>query len=217
MVAPVQRSGAAGPGRAQPPPLNGRPNTAGPGRAQPPPLKGGLSPQPGAVQAPLRGHLPIRRMGPVGYNGGPGPGWWWLGCHGGSGTSTLTAAVSGGADAGRYWPVPDAPGTARVVLVTRTHAHGLRAAQAAARQWASGALPGVRLLGLVAVADAPGRLPRPLRELLSLISGGVPHLWELPWVEPLRLGEPPQQVQLPSSFAALAASLNEIVTGGSRA
>jgi hypothetical protein len=76
-----------------------------------------------------------------------------------------------------------------VVLVARTHASGLRAAQAAARQWASGALPTVRLLGLIAVADAPGKRPRALRELLELISGGVPQTWELPWVEALRLGD----------------------------
>lgn len=114
--------------------------------------------------------------------------WWWLGCHGGAGVSTLCQAVPGGTEAGRYWPM--VPGTTpAVVLVARTSASGLLAAQTAARQWASGSLPSpVRVLGLVAVADAPGRLPGPLRDLLRLVSGGVPHVWRVPWTEAWRLG-----------------------------
>lgn len=154
----------------------------------------------------------MRPIGRLPANGS-GPGWWFLGCHGGAGTSTLTAAVPGGADAGRYWPVPEPPGYVRVVLVARTHASGLHAARAAAQQWASGALPGgIGLLGLVAIADAPGRLPRPLRDLLHLISGGVPRLWELPWVEDLRLGAPP--TNLPAAYKELAADLHRIVNEG---
>ena len=146
------------------------------------------------------------------------PASWWLGCHGGAGTSTLAAALPSGADAGRYWPVLDPPAVTRVVLVARTHAYGLRAAQMAARQWASGMLPGhVQLLGMVVIADAPGRLPKPLRELLRLISGGVPRTWELPWVEALRLGDPPGQIQLPAPFEELAHSLHQIVSGGNDA
>jgi hypothetical protein len=99
-----------------------------------------------------------------------------------------------------------------VLLVARTHAFGLCAAQAAARQWAAGVLPGVRLLGLVAVADAPGKLPKPLKDLLRLISGGVPQVWELPWVEALRLGTPPEQVRLPSPYARLTQDLNRIIS-----
>lgn len=130
----------------------------------------------------------------------------------------MNAAIPGGADAGRYWPVPEPPGRTRVVLIARTHASGLRAAQAAARQWASGALGGgVHLLGLVVVADAPGRLPRPLRDLLGLVSGGLPHVWEMPWVEAWRLGDPPVPSQLPTAYARLAADLQHILTGGQHA
>ncbi|WP_062436419.1 hypothetical protein [Herbidospora daliensis] len=92
-----------------------------------------------------------------------------------------------------------------MVLVARTHASGLRAAQAAARQWSAAAVPeGVTVLGLVAVADAPGRLPRPLRELLPLVGDGLPQVWELPWVEPLRHGDPHVAASLPRAFAAAA-------------
>jgi hypothetical protein len=72
----------------------------------------------------------------------------------------------------------------------------------------------VQLLGLVAVADAPGRLPRPLRDLLRLVSGGVPRMWEMPWVESWRLGDPPTPSTLPPAYAQLAADLRHIVTGG---
>jgi hypothetical protein len=99
-----------------------------------------------------------------------------------------------------------------VLLVARSHASGLSAAQAAARQWAAGVLPNVRLLGLVVVADAPGKLPKPLKDLLRLISGGVPRTWELPWVEALRLGDPPDQVKLPSAYTRLTQDLNRIVS-----
>ncbi|TDC40928.1 hypothetical protein E1281_37890 [Actinomadura sp. KC345] len=114
--------------------------------------------------------------------------------------------------AGRYWPTPDPPAQSRVLLVARSHAAGLVAAQAAARQWAAGVLPNVRLLGLVVVADAPGKLPKPLRDLLRLISGGVPRTWELPWVEALRLGDPPDQAKLPSAYTRLAQDLDRIIS-----
>ncbi|MCP9953569.1 hypothetical protein LUX39_38980 [Actinomadura madurae] len=113
--------------------------------------------------------------------------------------------------------MPDEPDRSRVLLVARTHASGLCAAQAAARQWAAGVLPNVRLLGLVVTADAPGKRPKPLNELLRLISGGVPRVWELPWVEALRLGAPPKQVKLPSGYARLAQDLNRIISEDSHA
>ncbi|WP_157254803.1 DUF6668 family protein [Nonomuraea typhae] len=175
-------------------------------------------PQPGAVPD-LPGGLPVRPLQPTPDGVGLAP-WWWLGCHGGAGCSTLANVVRRGGNAGRYWPVPPAGERCQVVLIARTHAGGLRAAQVAARQWASGSLPpDVQLIGLVAVADAPGRLPRPLRELLALVSGGLPRVWQLPWVEALRRGDPPGQVRLPAAYAQLATDLNHITdhhrTGGS--
>lgn len=93
------------------------------------------------------------------------------------------------AETDHAWPlVPTSPAP-RVLLVARTSASGLRAAQITATQWAAGASPPIDLLGLVLVADAPGRLPRPLRELAQLVGGGVPRTWLLPWSEPWRLGE----------------------------
>ncbi|MBD2894405.1 hypothetical protein amrb99_33300 [Actinomadura sp. RB99] len=88
------------------------------------------------------------------------------------------------------------------------------AAQTAMRQWAAGGLPSVQLLGLAVVADAPGKRPKPLSDLLRLIAGGVPQLWELPWVEGFRLGDPPNQVKLPSAYIRLIRDMNGVVSAG---
>jgi hypothetical protein len=120
----------------------------------------------------------------------PGRRWWWVGCHGGAGVSTLARVLGDGVDAARGWPSPGPGVRAPAVLVARTHASGLLRAQSAARQWACGALPaGTDLLGLVLVPDAPGALPRPLEHLLLVVCGGVPRCWRLPWDDRLRLGD----------------------------
>ncbi|MEK8229339.1 hypothetical protein NKG05_30690 [Oerskovia sp. M15] len=54
------------------------------------------------------------------------------------------------------WPQLPGAGAVRVVLTARSSMRGLRAAQAAATQWAAGLVPHVELLGLVIIADAPG-------------------------------------------------------------
>jgi len=90
------------------------------------------------------------------------------------------------------WPV-STPGAhpTRVVVTARTTARGLSAAKNVARQWAAGLVPATELLGLVLVADAPGRLPKPLRDLVKLVAGGYPRTWHVPWVESWRVGEQP--------------------------
>ncbi len=161
-------------------------------------LTGPAAPQGAGVPPPARA-LPVARPQLDG-----GPAWWWLGVHGGAGVSTLEQAVPGGQDAGRAWPA--FAQSQPVVLVARSGANGLRAAQNAAQQWASRMVTGVDLLGLVVVADAPGRRPRALQDLVRLVSGAVPRLWEIPWVEPWRLGEPPL-AHVPKECAPLARDL----------
>ncbi|MGV9383540.1 DUF6668 family protein [Nonomuraea sp. NPDC003707] len=160
-----------------------------------PPLE--VTPHSGAVPAPRRG-LPERPLQP----GASAP-WWWVGCHGGAGVSTLAVAVPGGREHGRYWPKPRPGERAAVVVVARSHASGLLAAQDAIQQWASGSLAGVDLLGLAVVADAPGRLPRPIADFITLLSGGVPQLWMLPFVQALRV-DTPHDVRLPRPYRSLA-------------
>jgi hypothetical protein len=154
---------------------------------------------------------PTSPLGLARYSGA-GPDLWLASCHGGAGASTLAAVIPRSMSSGRYWPTPELPGQAQVLLVARSHAAGLCAAQAAARQWAAGVLPNVRLLGLAVVADAPGKRPRPLKDLLNLISGGVPHVWDLPWVEALRLGDTPEQTKLPSAYRRLVQDMHRILS-----
>ncbi|WP_346657069.1 DUF6668 family protein [Streptomyces sp. ICN441] len=163
-----------------------------------------VGPQPGGVTAPPQG-LPLQSA--------RGARWWWLGCHGGAGVTSLSAVVPGGSDAARCWPVPPMGPLQRVVLVARSHASGLLAAQLAGRQWASGSVPGVEVLGLVVVADAPGKLPAPLRDLQKLVSGGFPRTWTVPWAESWRLGRPPVDA-VPRELARLARDLQTLTESG---
>ncbi|MFZ0088399.1 MAG: DUF6668 family protein [Solirubrobacteraceae bacterium] len=119
--------------------------------------------------------------------------WFVLGVHGGAGETTLAALLPGAGAADHAWPLsPDPRRPARVLLVARTSHAGLLAAQHALRDWASGAVA-AELLGLVLMADAPGRLPRQLRPLADLVASATPRIWELPWQAHWRLGQPTRQ------------------------
>jgi len=134
----------------------------------------------GPQQMPRRWITDIQALAPL----------WWVGVHGGAGESTLAQLVPGSRPAQHAWPLPSEPGPGTrvpVVLVARSHWSGLRMAQNAATEWASSTTPGIELLGLVVMADAPGRLPKPLRDLAKVVGGGVPRIWRLPWVQEWRL------------------------------
>ncbi|WP_228086740.1 DUF6668 family protein [Cellulosimicrobium cellulans] len=137
---------------------------------------------------------------------------WWLGVHGGAGETSLAALVPDWLAAEHAWP--QTLGGARVVLTARSNMRGLRAAQAAATQWAAGLVPHVEVVGLVIVADAPGRLPRPLREFSQIVGGGVPRTWTLPWIEAWRLGEPPALSDAPREVRRLVDDLRAVVRPG---
>ncbi|WP_425247739.1 DUF6668 family protein [Streptomyces sp. NEAU-NA10] len=110
----------------------------------------------------------------------------WLATHGGAGASTL-AAVYGGHDCGRDWPGPDAPSS--VLLVARTHATGLESVLRTLELFRRGeAPPGLDLEAVVLVADAPGRLPRPLAHRIHLIESVI-DVYRVPWVPSWRLGD----------------------------
>ena len=171
------------------------------------PRGGPTAPQPGVPSPDAVDRLPRRAL--------PGrPALWWVGAHGGAGESTLAALLAGTRAAGHVWPLPgegDAPGGTPVVLVARTNMRGLRCAQLAAADWASGGLPHLRLLGLVMVADAPGRLPKPLKDFARVVAGGVPKVWHLPWVEDWRLGEHPSAQTSPRPVRRLLSDLTASV------
>ncbi|MFI9826935.1 DUF6668 family protein [Streptomyces sp. NPDC051913] len=110
----------------------------------------------------------------------------WVGTHGGAGTSTLSF-VYGGHDCGRDWPGPADPPS--VLLVARTHAAGLAAVLRALELFRRGeAPPGLDLDAVVLVADAPGRLPKPLAQHVKVIESVI-DVYRVPWVPDWRLGD----------------------------
>ncbi|MFI6575233.1 DUF6668 family protein [Nocardiopsis sp. NPDC050513] len=140
----------------------------------------------GNIGAPGSGGLPLREVTRHARL-------WWVGAHGGAAESTLARLFSESAESHHSWPKSatghdnaDIP----VVLTARTHLDGLRSAQEALTQWASGQVPGVRLLGLALVADAPGKLPKPLRDYARLVGGGAPRVWNVSWIEQWRTDPP---------------------------
>ncbi|MFF7987732.1 DUF6668 family protein [Streptomyces sp. NPDC007901] len=113
----------------------------------------------------------------------------WVNAHGGAGASTLAREL-GGADMGRRWPDPAREEPGRMLLVARTHAAGMQAASQALDTLRMEDHPaGVRLVALVLVADAPGRLPIALGRRVRVLRSVV-QVHRLPWIPAWRLGKP---------------------------
>lgn len=130
----------------------------------------------------------------------------WVATHGGAGTSTL-ATVFGGHDAGRDWPPSEHGGPWSVLLVGRTHATGLDSVAYTLDLFRQGGTPpGLDLDAVVLVADAPGRLPRPLAQRVKALASLV-DVHQVPWVPAWRIGdltsEPPRET---AALARLTAS-----------
>lgn len=166
-VPPVARQGAA-PAAVS---LAGHPATW--------PVRALVDPAPGLVHPPATARrLAVAMTAPAGVA--------LLGAHGGAGVDCLLRAgleQAGAVDATGCWPA-----VGPVLLVARTSTHGLERARDLARQHASGtAGPATQLLGLVLVADAPGRLPARVRDLADLVCGAFARTWQVPWLQEWRL------------------------------
>ena len=138
----------------------------------------------------------------------------WLGVHGGAGENTL-ADLLGGVPCHHRWPSrsdadPSAP-AADVFLIARQSHRGLAAARLAARDWAAGAHPSITLHGLVVIADAPGKIPKPLHNQTRITAGGVPRTWVVPWIEELRLEGRVNDLSLPRESGKVLTSLHEAI------
>lgn len=115
-----------------------------------------------------------------------------VGLHGGAGVSTLAAVLGDGAlDVGVGLEL--AAAGVPVVLVARTHAVGLEVASRAARQWASGGLVGLPLLGAVLVDDGP-RVSEAMTRSARSVASAFPRSWRLEWVESWRAELSPTEV-----------------------
>lgn len=132
---------------------------------------------------------------------------WFVGAHGGAGTSTM-ARLCRGRDAGTSWPL--AARSTRVIVVARSDMRGLRAAQRVALQWMSGTVPSVDLLGVGFVADSGGREPKQLKEFRRFVSGGFPNSWFVPWVETWRTIESVEEANVPRTVRKVTVQICEI-------
>ncbi|MEU3143566.1 MULTISPECIES: hypothetical protein [unclassified Streptomyces] len=125
----------------------------------------------------------------------------WVKAHGGAGASSLADAL-GGVDVGARWPEPARGEPRRVMLVGRTSARGLRSVSRALGALKDGKAPqGIDLLGVVLVADAPGRLPLSLLRRIRVVRS-VTHVHRVPWIPAWRVGGQP--TYLPRQLSALA-------------
>ncbi|WBB55272.1 hypothetical protein [Verrucosispora sp. WMMD573] len=116
----------------------------------------------------------------------------WIGAHGGAGASTL-ARLLGGTDIGCRWPDPALAEPAQVMVVGRTNLDGLRAVSRALNALREGRHPtGMRLVGVVLIADAPGRLPPTLLGRIRLLRSIAP-VHRLPWIPSYRVGAEPKR------------------------
>ncbi len=106
----------------------------------------------------------------------------WVGAHGGAGVTSLASATGLGLALSQHWPAQELRWPARVVLVCRSNAAGYTAAARMIQEWASGSVPGIELLALVVVADAPARPTRALKTRLHELSGTVPLVLTVPWI-----------------------------------
>lgn len=159
-----------------------------------------VTPLPAPAPSPEAADPPPAPAGPAIVPPAPGPrppappcgaGVWLLGTHGGSGVQCLAAVLPGTRCAGKMWPAAASSGRELVVLVCRGNHSGLSSAQGYARAYRDSDLAaGLQLLGVIVSADAPGRIPPPLRRLERLLSGAVPVLGHVPWEPNWRLGPP---------------------------
>ena len=118
-----------------------------------------------------------------------------LGSHGGSGATCLSVVLPGVELADKAW---SCNGDRPVVLVCRSHHRGLTSAQDHAREHRDGDCGPVALLGVVVVADSPGRVPSPLQRLERLLAGALPVLGQVPWIPAWRVGPPADLPDQPS-------------------
>lgn len=111
---------------------------------------------------------------------------WVVGLHGGAAASSIAALLGDEvAESPRAWPVNPYL-QPQVLLVARTHAAGLAAAENALHEWAALAVPDTHLLGLVLVDDAP-RVARPLVPIMNRVLHSAPRGWHVSWQEDWRV------------------------------
>ncbi|WP_084442773.1 DUF6668 family protein [Arthrobacter sp. CAL618] len=185
-------------------PTSSKPDVIPTPAAMVPPLTGAATPQKGIPEPDATDRLPRR------YVSGSAT-LWVVGVHGGAGESTVTRLIDGSRSTQHTWPAFENAGMPpRVLLVCRSNMNGLESAQRALIEWAAPKAPEVELLGLAVLADAPGRLPRELRDFATIVAGGAPRSWHLPWVDAWRTGDVAPE-QLPRETRKFVTEINSLL------
>lgn len=181
-----------------------KPETAIPPIPRVPAVTGAAGPQRGIPQPDAADRLPRRYVtGSTAL--------WIVGVHGGAGESAVTRLINGSRPTQHTWPVIEDTGILpRVLMVCRSSMSGLEAARRALIEWAAPQAPQVELLGLAVLADAPGKLPKELRDLATIVGGGAPRLWHLPWVEAWRTGDVAPE-RLPREIRKFITEINSLL------
>ncbi|TWP44516.1 hypothetical protein FKR81_41055 [Lentzea tibetensis] len=124
-----------------------------------------------------------------------------VGAHGGAGATTLAKALSA-TELGREVPI-----SGEVLVVGRTNAGGLQSVSRMLNSIVTDPRQQARVVAVALVADAPGRLPRPLSHRVRVISSAA-RIYRIPWVPEWRLGAEP--AELPKEIRKLAELLGDL-------
>ncbi|KQB84079.1 hypothetical protein Cocul_00875 [Corynebacterium oculi] len=137
----------------------------------------------GIVVHPSKLKLPVAATSRV-APGEDDPAVWLVGAHGGAGVSTLAHVLAPAGDAGMMWPSGER--SMCCVLVCRSTAMGLEDAHDVLIQARNGLAGDVVVLGLVVVADAPGRTPKTLEQKIAVLSQITQKVWRVPYIDQWR-------------------------------
>ncbi|MFS3130631.1 DUF6668 family protein [Nocardioides sp. Bht2] len=110
----------------------------------------------------------------------------WVAAHGGAGATSLARGSGIGLDLTRCWPDPHLGWPREVAIVCRGNAAGVEAAAELLAEAASGAVPDLRIVALVVVADCPGKATRHVRSRLRELGGAVGAVVHLDWISDWR-------------------------------
>ncbi|QSB07188.1 hypothetical protein [Natronoglycomyces albus] len=135
---------------------------------------------------------------------------WWLGCHGGSGVTTLATLTGIGRDCGTHIGHLDwAEAQPGLVLVCRSHSSGTASAARVIGQSQDPAYGAPPVLGVAVVADCGRKPPRIVADRIQVWSQSM-RVWQLPWVDALRADVDAIDVP-PPAYTALADELSTLV------
>lgn len=144
------------------------------------------TPRPRRISATAKGFLPIATV-QLADPEDRSPIAWAVGAHGGAGASTLARVIAPVADSGGRWPAKDEH--RYCVVVCRSTWTGLDAAHSAVLQAQAGDTGGCEVLGVVIVADAPGRTPKPLVQREKVLED-LTRVWRVPYMQDFRVTSP---------------------------